>query len=60
VLEQALLSGLKQEREETPSQGWQEFLNSITRAAQSRLLDDCQRDTLERAAGELVPVLAAA
>ncbi len=36
----------------------QDIVNAITRAAHEHLVDDCARDTLEREAGALVPVLA--
>jgi hypothetical protein len=35
-----------------------DVINAVTRAAHERLVDDCKRDTLERQAGALVPVLA--
>ena len=36
----------------------QDVINAITRMAHQNLVNDCARDTLEREAGLLVPVLA--
>lgn len=51
TLTQILLTSWQEE----PGNSLADIVNAVTRAAHSKLLDDCSRDILQRKAGELVP-----
>lgn len=58
VKRNVLLETLLTAHSEEPGNTLADLVNSMTRAAHMDLINDCARDTLERRAGELVPVLA--